>query len=120
MLSLKSLSNILRYGVGPRAREKKRAAKRAQKQARFESDLWEKDEEELLGYWDPLPPLFAGIGTLSEWEVSNPLKPTGPGPPPNIPFIQFSDDGNADDADYFYYWYYKRCHLETEPVCHNP
>jgi hypothetical protein len=83
-------------------------------------NLWEKDEEELLGVWDPLPPFFAGIDTLGEWDVSLPPKPTDPEDSPQIPFIQFSDDANGDDADYYYYWYYKLCHRESEPVCSNP
>ena len=45
MLSLKRLSNILRYGVGPRAREKKEAEKTKARQARFASDLWDRSED---------------------------------------------------------------------------
>ena len=83
-------------------------------------NLWETDEEQLLGVWDPYPPPFAGIEPLSTWEVSAPVKPTTSTPNPPVPFVQFSDAGNADDADYYYYLWYKICHLETEPVCKNP
>ena len=44
MPSMKSILNALRYGVGPGAREKKRAAKRRAKGERFRSEAWEHGE----------------------------------------------------------------------------
>lgn len=45
MPTLKRIRNILRYGLGDAARERKRADKRAAKQERFASDRWERDED---------------------------------------------------------------------------
>jgi len=39
---LKRLYNIIRYGVGPRARERKRSVKDAARRRRFASERWEK------------------------------------------------------------------------------
>ncbi len=45
MASLKSIVNALRYGMGPGAREKKRAAKKRAKEQRFSSEAWEHGDE---------------------------------------------------------------------------
>lgn len=42
---LKRVRNILRYGLGEEARERKRADKRAAKRRRFESERWTRDED---------------------------------------------------------------------------
>jgi SAM-dependent methyltransferase len=42
---LKRLSNILKYGVGPAAREKKRADKAAKRETVFASPVWQRDQE---------------------------------------------------------------------------
>ena len=76
--------------------------------------IWEEDEEELILPWEPYGP-FSGIDTLSSWVVSAPAKGES-----TVPQIQFSDGPNGDDADYYYYYSYKVCHLATEPVCANP
>lgn len=39
------IRNILRYGLGPDAREHKRADKRAAKRARFQSERWEREAD---------------------------------------------------------------------------
>ncbi len=44
MLKLKRLKNILVYGLGPAARERKRAAKAKARDARFDSGLWDKGD----------------------------------------------------------------------------
>ena len=82
--------------------------------------FWETDFSQRLDVWDPYPPPFAGIASLSSWILSVPAKPTDANPFPDAPFVQYSNDGNANDADYYYYLWYKVCHLETEPVCSNP
>jgi SAM-dependent methyltransferase len=41
---LKRLSNIVKYGLGPQALEKKRAQKAKARKATFESDTWNRDE----------------------------------------------------------------------------
>ena len=41
---LKRVSNILRYGIGQRARERKQADKEAARQAAFHSDLWREEQ----------------------------------------------------------------------------
>jgi SAM-dependent methyltransferase len=43
--SLKRITNILRYGVGPRARERKEAKKAEDRKKRFESERWERDQD---------------------------------------------------------------------------
>jgi len=45
LLSLKRLSNLIKYGFGDEARQKKQADKKAAKQARFESENWVQDAE---------------------------------------------------------------------------
>jgi SAM-dependent methyltransferase len=42
---LKRLGNIIKYGLGPRARERKRADKAKARQASFESSTWNRDED---------------------------------------------------------------------------
>jgi hypothetical protein len=42
---LKRVRNILRYGLGDEARERKRADKRAAKRQRFESGRWDRDDD---------------------------------------------------------------------------
>ena len=44
MPTLKRVYNIIRYGLGSRARERKQAAKAAARQAKFESGLWQHGE----------------------------------------------------------------------------
>jgi SAM-dependent methyltransferase len=41
---LKRIYNILRFGVGPGARERKRRRKEEERHKRFDSELWEKDD----------------------------------------------------------------------------
>lgn len=45
MASLKRIKNILRYGLGENARQRKLAAKEEARKNVFESDLWNKDED---------------------------------------------------------------------------
>lgn len=44
MPTLKRISNILRYGIGPGARKRKHADKQRVRDSRFESELWQRGE----------------------------------------------------------------------------
>lgn len=68
--------------------------------------LWEQDEEELIRTWEPYAP-FDGLGTLHPFF-------TGDDDPS---FIQYADGPNADEADYYYYYWSSMCHMETETAC---
>jgi hypothetical protein len=74
--------------------------------------LYEIDEGALLHPWDAT---FDGFPPLDPREVSAPRKAGD-----SAPFVQFSDGPNGDEADYYYYLRYKRCHVHTEPLCANP
>ena len=70
--------------------------------------FWEMDEDEHLNAWAPYEP-FAGVGPLGGWYESE-----------GSVFQQFSDGGNPDSADYYYYFHFTVCHTETAAACHNP
>ena len=72
--------------------------------------LWEIDEGEPIEPWganDSIP-------SLSPWLVSIPEK----GQP--AAFMLYTDDPDPVDADYYYYLWYRTCHIATEPACDNP
>jgi len=50
--TLKRISNILRYGIGPAARQRKRADKDKARHARFESKVWNRDQDLAQRHYD--------------------------------------------------------------------
>ena len=45
MPTLKRLQNIMKYGVGPGAKARKKADKQAAREARFNTELWRRDTD---------------------------------------------------------------------------
>lgn len=52
MPTLKRIYNIMRYGVGPRARERKQARKEELRKAKFESERWKRDHDLVQRQYD--------------------------------------------------------------------